>query len=271
MHSPYPKRGFTLIELSIVLVIIGLIVGGVLVGQDLIKAAEIRKAAKQLEQYRTAVQAFRLKYNCIPGDCPTATQVWGAASWSDCGGSGNSVITEETCDGNGDNSIFSTSAAFTATEEHRFWQQLSLAKLIDGHYTGVCNVNGSDCYSGGRTFIAGFNTPVFMKNMAIQVVNKEAVGLTTGGGGAGWSWENSIMGNVFWVGNSPYVPWPTSGMPVDEAYRFDLKFDDGRPSTGNIKTDLLVGLGACINDAPETASYSSHIRDNCGLMIKAGF
>lgn len=62
------KKGFTLIELSIVLVIIGLIVGGVLVGQDLIKAAELRATISQVEKYNTAVNTFRLKYNGIPGD-----------------------------------------------------------------------------------------------------------------------------------------------------------------------------------------------------------
>jgi prepilin-type N-terminal cleavage/methylation domain-containing protein len=63
------RNGFTLIEISIVLVIIGLIVGGVLVGHDLIKAADVRSQIAQIEQYQTAVNTFRAKYNCIPGDC----------------------------------------------------------------------------------------------------------------------------------------------------------------------------------------------------------
>ena len=65
--------GFTLIELSIVLVIIGLIVGGVLTGQDLIKAAEIRATVGQYEKYNTAVNTFRTKYNGIPGDLLTSS------------------------------------------------------------------------------------------------------------------------------------------------------------------------------------------------------
>src|SRR5438477_2747635 len=64
------QQGFTLIELSIVLVIIGLIVGGILVGQDLIKAAEIRATVGQVEKYNSAVNTFRSKYNGIPGDIP---------------------------------------------------------------------------------------------------------------------------------------------------------------------------------------------------------
>jgi prepilin-type N-terminal cleavage/methylation domain-containing protein len=59
---------FTLIEMSIVLVIIGLIVGGVLVGQSLISAAAVRAQISQIERYQTAVNAFRDKYSGLPGD-----------------------------------------------------------------------------------------------------------------------------------------------------------------------------------------------------------
>jgi len=62
------QRGFTLIELSIVLVIIGLVAGGVLVGRDLIKASEIRATISQKIRYDTAVNTFKLKYNGLPGD-----------------------------------------------------------------------------------------------------------------------------------------------------------------------------------------------------------
>src|ERR1700753_450898 len=62
------RQGFTLIELSIVLVIIGLIVGGILVGQDLIKAAEVRAQISQIEKYNSAGNTFRGKFGGIPGD-----------------------------------------------------------------------------------------------------------------------------------------------------------------------------------------------------------
>ena len=64
----HPRSGFTLVELSIVLVIIGLIAGGVLVGRDLIEAAAIRQQITQVERFKTAVQTFRTKYNGLPGD-----------------------------------------------------------------------------------------------------------------------------------------------------------------------------------------------------------
>ena len=56
------KTGFTLIEMSIVLVIIGLIIGGVLVGRDLISAATVRAEISQIEKYKTVTRTFEEKY-----------------------------------------------------------------------------------------------------------------------------------------------------------------------------------------------------------------
>jgi len=55
------NAGFTLIELSIVLVIIGLIVGGILAGQQLIHNSRIKNTVSQLQEYRTATNSFRIK------------------------------------------------------------------------------------------------------------------------------------------------------------------------------------------------------------------
>jgi hypothetical protein len=59
--------------MSIVLVIIGLLVGGILVGQDLIRAAEARAQITQIEKYNSAVNTFRGKYGYLPGDINAAT------------------------------------------------------------------------------------------------------------------------------------------------------------------------------------------------------
>src|SRR5688572_21710023 len=92
-------RGFTLIELSIVLVIIGLLVGGVLVGRDLIKAAEIQKVISQAEQYKTVFYTFKNKYNCIPGDCRNATTFFGTPTGIGCSDV-ITPVTDGTCNGN---------------------------------------------------------------------------------------------------------------------------------------------------------------------------
>src|SRR4051812_21206607 len=108
------QHGFTLIELSIVLVIIGLIVGGVLVGQDLIKAAQIRSTVGQIEKYNSAVNTFRTKYNGMPGD------LQGAANYGLAATAAN-VATTGTGDGNG--LIESSCSTVTAGsgETYVFW------------------------------------------------------------------------------------------------------------------------------------------------------
>ena len=67
------NQGFTLVELSIVLVILGLLVGGVLTGQSLIRAAELRTVSTQYATFSTAVNTFRDKYFTIPGDMTNAS------------------------------------------------------------------------------------------------------------------------------------------------------------------------------------------------------
>ena len=64
------KNGFTLVELSIVLVIIGLLVGGILVGQSLISSAAISSTVAQIGRYDAAVGGFISKFKYLPGDAP---------------------------------------------------------------------------------------------------------------------------------------------------------------------------------------------------------
>jgi len=68
------RSAFTLVELSIVLVILGLLVGGTLTGQSLIHAAELRSVVKDYEKYKTAMHVFEDKYFALPGDMTNATE-----------------------------------------------------------------------------------------------------------------------------------------------------------------------------------------------------
>jgi prepilin-type N-terminal cleavage/methylation domain-containing protein len=62
------RSGFTLIEISIVLVIVGLIIGGIIIGRDMIRSAAVRAGTSQITQYNTEVRTFQLKFNGMPGD-----------------------------------------------------------------------------------------------------------------------------------------------------------------------------------------------------------
>jgi prepilin-type N-terminal cleavage/methylation domain-containing protein len=76
------KNGFTLVELSIVLVIIGLIVGGVVGGQALVQSAKSQKIIKEVREIQTAWNTFQLQYDALPGDFSEATDYWPTSTYS---------------------------------------------------------------------------------------------------------------------------------------------------------------------------------------------
>lgn len=141
------KCGFTLIELSIVLVIIGLIIGGVLVGKDLIHAAELRTIISDKEKYITAVNTFRTKYGELPGDMRQATSIFGAVGGNSsdnftdtCYNTYDPNQTSLTCNGNGDGKIADCGGTnfwqllCGNLENTLIWEQLAKAELIQGTY-----------------------------------------------------------------------------------------------------------------------------------------
>jgi prepilin-type N-terminal cleavage/methylation domain-containing protein len=119
------QAGFTLVELSIVLVIIGLIVGGVLVGQDMIRAAEIRSTISQIERYNSAVNTFRDKYGNLPGD------VLG----SDATRFGFTARAGTANQGDGDRLVEAQgSGLLYGNETGLFWRDMSQVALVDNGF-----------------------------------------------------------------------------------------------------------------------------------------
>ena len=109
------QHGFTLIELAVVLVIIGLLMGGVLKGQQLIDGARVRNLISQLEANRTAILTFRDRYGALPGDFSRASTLLNAGA---ADGDGNGMID-------------------SSAERAEVWRQLALAGLIQGSFDGT--------------------------------------------------------------------------------------------------------------------------------------
>jgi len=261
------KKAFSLIELSIVLVILGLLTGGILAGQSLIRAAELRAVNAEYSRYITAAQTFRDKYFAIPGDMNSATRFWGrAASTADCvTRSSAAVATPGACDGDGNGLLNNASAASQSGEEFQVWKQLALAGLIEGSYTGLA---GS---AGLGQVVPATNAP------------KSKLG------NAGWfAAQSGTVGTslMYYTNYNNYLgvgaPSATSYsygavLKPEEAWNIDTKFDDGKPAYGNVIA--MYWNNAC--SAPDSgavantnlnASYRlSDSSAQCSLIFRNAF
>ena len=135
------KHAFSLVELSIVLVILGLLTGGILTGQSLIRASELRSVTTEYQRYITATQTFRDKYFALPGDMNNATRFWGDDNAA-CADAAIPNGTPGTCNGNGNGGLEWAGASATG-ERFQFWKHLSLAGVIEGTYSGLAGSNAS--------------------------------------------------------------------------------------------------------------------------------
>lgn len=243
------KHGFTLIELSIVLMIISLIVGGVLAGRALIQQAEVRSTASKLQQFETAYRTFQTKYNCVPGDCLNATDFFGnnyvvvTQGCPPSGGAGNG-------NGNGDGFI-DLSSGLTSNgtwkcEPTQALKSLSLSGLLAGDMTNPCQ--GTAVYFK----FSGENCAYFYKddiyNQATPALNLNSISLST------------IPSGSF----SDYGP---ALSPV-QARLIDEKIDDGKPSTGKFRgLDYWITGGILINNScSASGNYNLNEDNTCRVL-----
>ena len=126
------QSGFTLVEIAIVLVIIGLILGGVLKGQVLIDNARYKNFAKQIESYRAAVSTFQDMFQGLPGDLLNTAALDPAA----VPGNGNGQIVGGFCD-------------VAAEESCTAWSHLRYAGIIPGDPTTSGTISAPSHTYGG--------------------------------------------------------------------------------------------------------------------------
>lgn len=222
------NAAFTLVELAIVLVIIGLIAGGILVGRELVSAAEVRAQLSQIEKIKTATKIFYDKTGYLPGDIPdpVASSFGLAARGTARGqGDGDGLITGS--NGSSRQNFFQVNG-----EAGLFWVDLSALALIEGNFnTATATAN--------PTFNEGTFTATYLPTAAVG--NDSSVFVSA---------SHDYMYNYITVLRVRVV---TSGrvssfarsMTAGQAYAMDSKMDDGIPSTGLVLAayPLLTGIG----------------------------
>lgn len=236
---PQKKNGFTLVELSIVLVIIGLIAGATLVGNSLIEAAKLRNLSAQIESLDGAVRTFQSKYDCFPGDCRKATRHFASAGCPD--GNGDPTTT---CDGDGNGYIqYPTSGTNSQRREHlKFWQHLALAGLIEGQYTGIGGAGDLNVHT-----IIGENIPsTAIPDLGIIVFNLAPVNTV-------WPWlygDNRGLGvHILQLGTEVSGSTATAGkLTLKQMIDLDTKMDDGLAKSGKVgvtEAMTMIGTTGC--------------------------
>lgn len=243
----YHLMAFTLVELAIVLVIIGLIVGGILVGTDLITSAKINRQMKQVDEIKAAMIAFKLKYNCLPGDCANATSFLTGSSQPDqvMNGNGNGIISRGCGTPGGDtptNGCFYSWPTMPGNEWKNVFDHLAAAGMYSfATYDETSNANNR----------AGIAYPP----CAISAEGANIGGISLpGGGDCGVIVSYEFTAHYIRMGANPsnsftnpnYTDFYT-GLSPTLAYTMDTKFDDGKPMAGFIQVGsngYQCGIGA---------------------------
>lgn len=232
------NSGFTLIELSIVILIIGIIFTGVVSGTKLLEQAKLRQVIREFEEIKTAYKTFVATYEAVPGDMRTAS-----AFFPNCGTSGSNEI----CNGNGDSYITydmgnSNFLDQSGDEPARTFVHLNRAGIYDKG--GLANIE----FAGSTDYA---NPDYHAKSDVLP--GGYYIAATPDAGFTGGS-NSSVPGTIYNPAPGPII----SNFPIlsnavflfsersavansdgrgmltpFQSYQIDQKIDDGRTSAGN--------------------------------------
>jgi prepilin-type N-terminal cleavage/methylation domain-containing protein len=197
------QAGFTLVEIAIVLVIIGLLLGGILKGQEMIAQAKIKNVINDMNGITAALNSYQDRYRALPGDDKGALARWGASDAAVASGDGDGVISGKWV------------PVTPATDEtSQFWLHLRKAGFISG--TGLDNP---------------FNA--LSGKMGVQTGNGPAAGVTA----------TAVLGSSAPViAGFTGLIMCSANVPDKMAISVDAQTDDGAAATGSIRGADQAGV-----------------------------
>lgn len=249
-------RAFSLLEISIVLIIIAALVAAVMVGRSMIMTSRLQTVITDVGNLTSAIGNFKQAYQSLPGDFAAATGQWGTDS-STCPSGGGST---GTCDGNGDGKIggYCSSGSYSPTyayETFRVWQHLNSSTLYSSSLTGITSASTIYTAVGKNvpqsSIEGGGFTPIWLDDPSLC---SNFNGVLTSGGAHG---NSLVLSGVISINSSaPYAFSVTPVLTPEQAYQIDSKMDDGTPGTGNVRSFGTATSGCTSTTVATTATYS---------------
>jgi prepilin-type N-terminal cleavage/methylation domain-containing protein len=271
-----PNKGFTLVEMSIVLVIISLLIGGIILGRDLISSAAARAQVAQIDKLKTALNTFKMKYSALPGDLgPGKAAAFG-------------MLTRAGTTFNGDENglVRAGNAPALYGETQLFWTDLSSAGLLEQTFAVPA-----------ATQISADTNPATFVPMVDRYLPRTSISL-----GHVYAYSNRPTADIQNYAGVTFellsVAYTQAGairaqplLPPSQAYYIDSKLDDGMPETGTILSatpgqpgsnpvpggaTVVSGVegtssGYCVNSASTPNPYNLAFPNerSCNLLVAA--
>jgi len=246
-YSNNKQAGFTLVELAIVMIIIGLLIGGILKGQELVENARVTNTVRIIKEIKAVAVTFEDRYRVLPGDA-RANRIPGCNGANNCvGGNENGTVT------------FAPQASAVAwstflnpasnwREAYEFWKQLALldmfsgvdesANPLDANERAWGSTNPRAPVGGGFEFFYDHATTIGIDGHILRISER---GMTGGLGNNGGS------------------------VAPAQAAKIDRKLDNGRAFSGEVYADYGAVNTPCKN---RDVYNESNTDARCVLFIR---